>query len=77
MADRRATKSSTGGAEYVVEFLPKIKVEVVVEEEQVEQVVEAIANAANTGSIGDGKVFISSVERAIRIRTGEEGKDAL
>lgn len=65
------------GAEYVVEFLPKIKVEVVVEEEQVEQVVEAIANAANTGSIGDGKVFISSVERAIRIRTGEEGKDAL
>ena len=65
------------GAEYVVEFLPKVKVEVVVEEEHVEQVVEAIINAANTGSIGDGKVFISSVDSAIRIRTGEEGKDAL
>ncbi len=65
------------GAEYVVEFLPKVKIEVVIEEDQVESVVEAITNAASTGSIGDGKVFISSVENAIRIRTGEEGKDAL
>jgi nitrogen regulatory protein P-II 1 len=65
------------GAEYVVDFLPKVKLEVVVDDDQVERVVEAIANAARTGRIGDGKIFISSIEQAIRIRTGESGSDAL
>ena len=65
------------GAEYVVDFLPKVKIEVVVEESQVERVVEAIAEAARTGRIGDGKIFVSPVEEVIRIRTGERGPDAL
>jgi nitrogen regulatory protein P-II 1 len=65
------------GAEYVVDFLPKVKIEVVVDDGQVEQVTEAITNAAKTGKIGDGKIFVSPVEQAIRIRTGEDGPDAL
>tara|TARA_R110000850_G_scaffold162432_6_gene287306 strand:- start:208 stop:546 length:339 start_codon:yes stop_codon:yes gene_type:complete len=65
------------GAEYVVDFLPKVKIEVVVADDQVEQVVEAIIDAAKTGKIGDGKIFVSSVQQAIRIRTGEEGNEAL
>ncbi len=65
------------GAEYTVDFLPKVKVETVVEESLVAKVVEAVQKAAHTGKIGDGKIFISSVEEAIRIRTGETGKDAL
>ena len=65
------------GAEYVVDFLPKVKVEVVVEDGQVERVVEAIQKAAHTGRIGDGKIFISPIEEAIRIRTGEAGSGAL
>ncbi|MEW6113127.1 MAG: P-II family nitrogen regulator [Thermodesulfobacteriota bacterium] len=65
------------GAEYLVDFLPKIKVELVVPSEQVDQVVEKIIEAARTGSIGDGKIFITPVERAIRIRTGEQNQDAL
>ena len=65
------------GAEYVVDFLPKLRLEVVVEDTLVERVVEAIANAARTGRIGDGKIFVSSVEEAIRIRTGERGSDAI
>lgn len=65
------------GAEYVVDFLPKVKIEVVLADEQVDAAVEAIINAAKTGKIGDGKIFISHVEQAIRIRTGEEGNDAL
>jgi nitrogen regulatory protein PII len=65
------------GAEYVVDFLPKVKVETVVSEEQVETVIEAIKNAANTGKIGDGKIFVLPVEQAIRIRTGESGHEAL
>ncbi|MGI9274344.1 MAG: P-II family nitrogen regulator [Endozoicomonas sp.] len=65
------------GAEYVVDFLPKVKLEVAVDEEQVEQVIEAIMNAANSGKIGDGKVFVTPLEQVIRIRTGESGKDAL
>src|SRR5512134_1499297 len=64
------------GAEYVVDFLPKVKVEVVLPDELVDRAVEAIRNAAQTGRIGDGKIFISSVEEAIRIRTGESGLDA-
>lgn len=65
------------GAEYVVDFLPKVKIEIVIEDHLVERTVEAIINAARTGRIGDGKIFISTVEDAIRIRTGERGKDAL
>ena len=65
------------GAEYVVDFLPKVKVEVVLSDELVDRAVEAIRNAAQTGRIGDGKIFISPVEEAIRIRTGESGQDAI
>ncbi len=65
------------GAEYVVDFLPKIKLEAAVAEDQVEQVVEAITNAARTGKIGDGKIFVSPLEQTIRIRTGESGREAL
>ena len=65
------------GAEYVVDFLPKIKIEVAVKEEQVEAVVEAIVAAARTGRIGDGKIFVQSLEQTLRIRTGETGPEAL
>ena len=65
------------GAEYVVDFLPKVKIEIVLEETQVERAVEAIQQAAQTGRIGDGKIFITSVEEVIRIRTGERGKEAI
>jgi len=65
------------GAEYVVDFLPKVKIEVVVSDDQLDNVIEAIIGAAKTGKIGDGKIFVSTVEQAIRIRTGEEGPDAL
>jgi nitrogen regulatory protein P-II 2 len=65
------------GAEYVVDFLPKVKVETVVKDGMVDQVIEAISKAANTGKIGDGKIFVSNVDKAVRIRTGESGDDAL
>lgn len=65
------------GAEYVVDFLPKIKIQVAVSTEQVEQAIEAIIKAANTGKIGDGKIFVSPLEQVIRIRTGETGNQAL
>ena len=65
------------GAEYVVDFLPKVKVEIAVATESLDQVLEAITKAANTGKIGDGKIFVSELEQAIRIRTGESGKDAI
>lgn len=65
------------GAEYVVDFLPKVKIEVVLNEEQVDSCIEAITNAARTGKIGDGKIFVSSVDRIVRIRTGETDKDAI
>ena len=65
------------GAEYVVDFLPKVKLETVVADDRVEQVIEAITNAANTGKIGDGKIFVSDLEQVIRIRTGETGNSAL
>ena len=65
------------GAEYVVDFLPKVKIEVVMEDSMVERAVEAIQQSAHTGRIGDGKIFISSIEEAIRIRTGERGPDAI
>ena len=65
------------GAEYVVDFLPKIKLEIAVSDEQVEATIEAITNAANTGKIGDGKIFVSPLEQVIRIRTGETGANAI
>jgi nitrogen regulatory protein P-II 1 len=65
------------GAEYVVDFLPKVKLEIVVEDTLAERAVEAIQNAAKTGRIGDGKIFVSTIEDVIRIRTGETGADAI
>ena len=65
------------GAEYVVDFLPKVKIEVAINAELLERVIEAIEKAANTGKIGDGKIFVSSLEQVVRIRTGESGPDAL
>jgi nitrogen regulatory protein P-II 1 len=65
------------GAEYVVDFLPKVKIEIVLGEEMVEKAIEAIQNSAKTGRIGDGKIFVSSIENAIRIRTGESGTEAI
>ncbi|MBE9476462.1 MAG: P-II family nitrogen regulator [Proteobacteria bacterium] len=65
------------GAEYIVDFLPKVKIEVVLEDEQLDAAIEAIIDAARTEKIGDGKIFVSTVEQAIRIRTGEEGVEAL
>ena len=65
------------GAEYVVEFLPKLRIDVVVNDDHVQAVTDAIINAAKTGKIGDGKIFVTPVENAIRIRTGERGDDAL
>lgn len=65
------------GAEYVVDFLPKVKVEIAVDDDVVDTVVEAISNAAATGKIGDGKIFISPLEQIIRIRTGETGSEAI
>lgn len=65
------------GAEYVVDFLPKVKLEIVMADDQVEGAIEAIVNAAKTGKIGDGKIFVSDIEQAIRIRTEEDGVEAL
>lgn len=65
------------GAEYVVDFLPKIKLDLVVAEEQVDEVVTLIAESARTGKIGDGKIFVSAIERIVRIRTGEEDEEAI
>jgi nitrogen regulatory protein P-II 2 len=65
------------GAEYVVDFLPKVKVEIAVSDGMVEQTIEAISKAAQTGKIGDGKIFVSNLEHVIRIRTGETGEEAL
>ena len=65
------------GAEYVVDFLPKVKIEAAVDESIIDRVIEAIEAAARTGKIGDGKIFVTSLEQVIRIRTGETGKDAL
>lgn len=65
------------GAEYMVDFLPKVKLEIVIDDELVDQCIEKIIEASRTGKIGDGKIFISDVQRVIRIRTGEEGEQAL
>jgi len=65
------------GAEYVIDFLPKIKLEIVIQEELVERCIEVISDAARTGKIGDGKIFVSPIEKIVRIRTGEEDRDAI
>ena len=65
------------GAEYVVDFIPKVKIEIIVEAARADEVVKKIQDAANTGKIGDGKIFVLPVEQAIRVRTGEKGKDAI
>ncbi len=65
------------GAEYVVDFLPKVKLEAAIDDELLEQVLEVIAKAANSGKIGDGKIFVTNIEQAMRIRTGETGPEAL
>jgi nitrogen regulatory protein P-II 2 len=65
------------GAEYVVDFLPKVKLEIGIDDALLDQVIEAISSSANTGKIGDGKIFITPIEQAVRIRTGESGSDAL
>ena len=65
------------GAEYVVDFLPKVKIELVVDDDMLERAIEAIQQAAHTGRIGDGKIFITPVEQAIRVRTGETGREAI
>jgi nitrogen regulatory protein P-II 2 len=65
------------GAEYVIDFLPKVKLQLAVKDDQVDQAVEAIIGAANTGKIGDGKIFVTAIEQVIRIRTGETGAEAL
>lgn len=65
------------GAEYVVDFVPKIKLEIVVADERAEETIETVRNAANTGKIGDGKIFVLNVEQAIRVRTGETGTEAV
>ena len=65
------------GAEYVVDFLPKVKLEVAIADDQLDSVIDAITKAANTGKIGDGKIFVVNLEQAIRIRTGETGTDAI
>ncbi len=65
------------GAEYVVDFLPKVKIDVAVSDDMMEQVIESVSKAANTGKIGDGKIFVMPLEQVVRIRTGETGNDAL
>jgi nitrogen regulatory protein P-II 2 len=65
------------GAEYVVDFLPKVKIEVAIDDDMLDQVIEAITSTANTGKIGDGKIFVMPVEQVVRIRTGETGSEAL
>jgi nitrogen regulatory protein P-II 1 len=65
------------GAEYVVDFLPKVKIEIIIDDDLVESALECIEQAAKTGRIGDGKIFVSSIDQAIRIRTGEKGKEAI
>jgi len=65
------------GAEYIIDFVPKVKLQVVVADDKLDQATEAIINAANTGKIGDGKIFVSNIEQSVRIRTGETNNDAL
>ena len=77
LEDKKVILSLYRGAEYVVDFLPKVKIEIVVDDELVDSAVECIEESAKTGRIGDGKIFVSSIEKAIRIRTGEKGNEAI
>ena len=77
MGDKRDTPRSTGGAEYSIDFVPKVKLDIVVDEAQLDAVIDAIKTSARTGQIGDGKIFVTDIHQAIRIRTGEAGTDAL
>jgi len=77
LAGRRGTRNCIRGAEYIVDFLPKVKIEIVIGDDLVEKAIDAIRRAAQTGRIGDGKIFVSNIEEAIRIRTGESGLDAI
>ena len=74
---QKGHKETYRGAEYIVDFMPKVKIEVVVADETADKVVEAVVNSARTGQVGDGKIFISNVEKVIRIRTGEEDESAI
>ena len=74
---QRGHKETYRGAEYTVDFMPKVKMDVVVAEDQVESAVNAICEAARTGQVGDGKIFVSSLEQVVRIRTGESGGEAI
>jgi len=74
---QRGHKEIYRGAEYQVEFVPKVKIELVIDSSRIDQVVETIRSSAHTGKIGDGKIFVTSVEEAIRVRTGERGTDAI
>jgi nitrogen regulatory protein P-II 1 len=76
MAARKGTRRSTGGLN-VVDFVPKIKIEIVVSDERADETVETVRNAANSGKIGDGKIFVLPVEQVVRVRTGETGTEAL
>ena len=77
MADRKVRPRSIAGAEYHVNFLPKVKIELAIPDDLVDQVIEAIMKAGQTGKIGDGKIFVLDIERAVRIRTGEVDAEAL
>ena len=74
---QKGHKETYRGAEYIVDFMPKVKIEVVVADETADKVVDAVVNSARTGQVGDGKIFISNVEKVIRIRTGEEDESAI
>ena len=74
---QKGHKETYRGAEYIVDFMPKVKIEVVVADETADKVVDAVVNTARTGQVGDGKIFISNVEKVIRIRTGEEDESAI
>jgi nitrogen regulatory protein P-II 1 len=74
---QKGHKEMYRGAEYVVDFIPKVKVEIVANDDQIEQIIETIIGAVNTGKIGDGKIFVLPVEEVVRVRTGEKGKEAI
>ncbi|MEZ6063702.1 MAG: P-II family nitrogen regulator [Planctomycetaceae bacterium] len=74
---QKGHKETYRGAEYIVDFMPKVKVEVIVADQDLEKVLEAIVTSARTGQVGDGKIFVSNIERVVRIRTGEMGEEAL
>lgn len=74
---QQGSPDSYQGADYVIDFMPKVKIEMVLEDEKVDKAIEVISNAANTGRVGDGKIFVMPIEQVIRIRTGERGSEAI